>query len=251
MSVQTVYQYQLYCNTEATYVTTYQTSTPTVCPNNIAHSINTDSITILDTISNDIVKVQQETTTTGGHFKCHTRVINITTTGTVTSDLTWPFVVTPLSVYFITTSDHVGDNFEINIAPDTTVGNITANVASSATTVTVSAGAITAFKVGYYLTLADGTNTDDMGRVTVVNTATNQLTAETPTTHSFLAITPTLVKLTIKPVVDYEIGPAGAYTIGVSNLQGNSVPANTTIRWKYTSNSGTTKKFVGKVELLY
>ena len=52
-----VNQYRLYCNTEATYVYGYNTSTPTVCPNNNTHSIDTTTITIVQTISDSSVSV--------------------------------------------------------------------------------------------------------------------------------------------------------------------------------------------------
>ena len=40
--------YQLYCNTESTWVNTpYQTSVPTVCPNNNSHTIDSNSISIV------------------------------------------------------------------------------------------------------------------------------------------------------------------------------------------------------------
>jgi hypothetical protein len=44
-----VYKYRYYCTTEATYVYKWDTTTPTVCPNNNGHTINSASITIIDT----------------------------------------------------------------------------------------------------------------------------------------------------------------------------------------------------------
>jgi hypothetical protein len=51
------YQYRLYCNTEAAYVYGYNTSTPTVCPNNNTHTIDNTTITIVQTVSSPTVSV--------------------------------------------------------------------------------------------------------------------------------------------------------------------------------------------------
>ena len=49
----TVYQYRLYCETEDAYVEVWDTEAPTVCPNNNGHTIDTDSITVIDKITQD------------------------------------------------------------------------------------------------------------------------------------------------------------------------------------------------------
>lgn len=43
--------YRIYCNTETSYVYTWKETTPTVCPNNNAHSINTNTISVLDVVN--------------------------------------------------------------------------------------------------------------------------------------------------------------------------------------------------------
>lgn len=43
--------YRIYCNTEASYTYTWKETTPTVCPNNNAHSIDTNTISILDVVN--------------------------------------------------------------------------------------------------------------------------------------------------------------------------------------------------------
>ena len=44
------YQYRIWCNTESAWVFTWSNDTPTECPNNAGHSIDTDSITIVDSV---------------------------------------------------------------------------------------------------------------------------------------------------------------------------------------------------------
>ena len=47
----TLNHYRIYCNTETAYVSKWGTEEPTVCPNDPGHSINTDSITVVESIA--------------------------------------------------------------------------------------------------------------------------------------------------------------------------------------------------------
>lgn len=57
MSARVVYNYRLYCNTESNYVNSWGQSIPTLCPHNSTHSINSNNITIVDTISSSISQI--------------------------------------------------------------------------------------------------------------------------------------------------------------------------------------------------
>lgn len=48
-----LHKYIFKCETESTQVTSWSTVTPTECPNNSSHTINPNSMTIIETISND------------------------------------------------------------------------------------------------------------------------------------------------------------------------------------------------------
>lgn len=52
-----VNQYRYYCTTEGTFVYKWDTNIPTTCPNNNTHTIDTDSITIVDTVKSNQVEV--------------------------------------------------------------------------------------------------------------------------------------------------------------------------------------------------
>jgi hypothetical protein len=54
----TVSKYRIYCETEDDTVYTWAESEPTTCPNNTAHTIDTDSISIVDHIEENHVQLQ-------------------------------------------------------------------------------------------------------------------------------------------------------------------------------------------------
>lgn len=54
-----MYNYRIYCEDESSYVYTLADSEPTQCPNNAAHAIDTNSITIIESfIPNKIYKIE-------------------------------------------------------------------------------------------------------------------------------------------------------------------------------------------------
>ena len=49
--------YRYYCQTESNYVYKWDTSVPTTCPNNVGHVIDSNTITIIDSVSTNQVEV--------------------------------------------------------------------------------------------------------------------------------------------------------------------------------------------------
>lgn len=52
-----VNRYRFYCHTESNYVYQWDTKCPTLCPNNSLHSIDDDSMTVIDSVSSSATKV--------------------------------------------------------------------------------------------------------------------------------------------------------------------------------------------------
>ncbi len=257
----TVYEYTLRCTTDGTdekILLRDDEAAPTKCPTNTAHTIDLASVRITDTISKNIVKVQEETTPTGGHFHAVTKVINATASTTTTADYTWPFPISISAIYFVSTSDHTGDHLEMIGAPDTTIGAITQAVAATDTIINVSDTVVDNTEKGYYLKLSDGTNTDDLGRVLNVDKVNKTVTVETAAVNAFSAATPTYVVQTIYltggpeggPEI-FEIGAPWRHIFGRSNIGSSYVPAGMVMRLRYIEKGATTKKIVFIVEYMY
>lgn len=103
--------------------------------------------------------------------------------------------------------------------------------------------------LGYYIKITDGTNTDDLGRV--IHKTTNSIFTENAPSNTYLAVTPTYVKMTVKVLKDFEIHHARQYIIGESKLGGSAIPAKTIVCIEYENNHNTDVEFVGEVEYLY
>jgi hypothetical protein len=258
-----VHKYNIYCTTESAWVSTWAETEPTVCPNNNGHTINSGSISIVETVESSEVKIQEEATPTGGSFRCDTVSFDATASTTTTFDYSWPIPVGILSVAFHplgaqkpdgtwdADESQEGDTFSICIAPDTTIGAITANVAASATIIDVQQSVIDNIKIGYYVKLTDGTNTDDCGRVLSIDSVNLKITVETATTNAFEAATPTYVQMTVYMIKDFEIGYLGRYSIGDDKIGASHLTANTVARVNYVNNTAAQKRVRFLVEYLY
>jgi len=197
------------------------------------------------------IRILEEITETGGHYQCFGDYLNVTALGKANFDYSWPM---PISVYgaaFTTTGPHNGDEISVIVAPQVTIGTITQAALVGATIITVSQSVIDNMRVGYYLTLTDGVNTNDVGRCKAINETSLTLTVEIATTSAFALSPATYCKRDIKFISNYKIEAAWQYAIGAVKIGGAHVPANTTLRFLYDNKSGGSKKLPFHIEYTY
>lgn len=244
----TVNNYTVYCSTEATYKYNYWlTSTPTTCPSNSTHTIDTAKTTVVDSVSSEIVTIKETSVETQGRYQVAPYTLDITSSASPQTfnyqNNDYPFNVYMVS--FQSEEDHRGDYLDVLAAPYTTVGAITSNVTAGDTVINVSSGVITYMKVGYRVTLTDGTNTDELGYCREVNSISNTITVGTAAAHSFAAATPTYVQFSIgftrAPIL---LHTPREYVFGGGKMGASYVPKGAVNRIIYTNNSGVAKKMV-------
>lgn len=211
---------------------------PTLCPNNSAHVINPNSISIVNqTTSNQVVIKESNDPTIGGNFR--STGFSITAAPSVTNTLTvsWPWKVCLFTACFNTSEDLLGDTLQADLAPNTAIGTLTTDCVIGSTILAVSVSVIANVNVGYLISLSDGTNTDKLGGVLAIDRVNNQLTVQTATVHAFAAVTPTLVQQTVRFVDNFVIGHAGENRLGGTMIGGAALPANTPLVITYTNAS--------------
>jgi hypothetical protein len=243
--------WKIFCDTEDMYTYGYldHLTPPTQCFNNHEHIISHHPIP-LHNIYNNNRRTQEESGDTGGHFQsvCYKMVCPV---GESSHDYSFLFPVSALCIIIQTTADHTDDDLEVVIGPDTIIGNITSNVVSSDTVINVSSTVLAHIKVGFYVDLFDGTNTDPLGRVTAIDASASTITVETAATQSFSAATPTYIRMTVKCVSHFKFGFPGRYEVGKDKIGGSYVPTGTIIRVNYTNNGVASSDFYAMIEILY
>jgi hypothetical protein len=224
---------------------------PTQCKNDSAHSINSASVRIHNVRDPNTRKVQEETIPTGENFKTETVVIEAAANSEGEVDKSWPIPVGVLSMYYVSDASNTGDNLEMFIAPDTTIGVTTALTSAGATTISVDSSVTDNTMKGYYLKITDGTNTDDLGMVLAVDKDAGTVTVSAAAVNEFAAGTSS-IQQTVKMVENYEIGEPWEYEIGDSKIGASHIPANTVVRARYINNDASNaKRLVVKIEYLY
>ena len=136
----TIYKYRIFCQTENQFVYLWSETSPTQCPNNSSDSVNLNSISIVDEISTDLITIKDEYVPTGHNFKTETRKISVAAGPDVTSIeyFSWPFNITVMNMYFVTTDDHQGDIIRLDVPFDRVIGALTSDISTGTTEIPVS-----------------------------------------------------------------------------------------------------------------
>jgi len=245
-----VFKWRVYCNTETTWTYGYldEDQTPTSCFNDNSHIINTNSMSIVEVISDQIITVKEEVTPTGGHFKIHKYKI-VCPPGASEHDYSYPYPISALNVTLNTTDSHTDDELEVIVSPDTIVGVSTSDTNVSDNVINVSQTVVDNVKIGYYLSLFDGVNSENLGRVVNVNKNNLQVSVETPCTQIFTS--GSFIRFSIKVIDYFTIGFPANSILGTGKIGGSYIPTNTIVRIKYTNNGETTKNIYPILEYLY
>lgn len=247
----TLYKHRVKCTTDnkLEYIWLETDTEPDKCPTNTSHTIDSSGHAIVDTRAPNETVIKEEYTPTGGNFKAETRIVNTTANSTSSSNFSWPFPISVLTMRTVTSDAHKGDVMNITVAPDTIVGVITEAASTSASTLTVSNTVIENIYKGYKVKISDGINTDDLGYVISVDKVNKQISIQTATTNVFAI--GSAILMSVSHVENFTFGYGGKYVIGASKIGGAHVPANTIINVKYQRNDSTDIDVTIQVEFLY
>lgn len=128
------YKYRIRCTTDNQYeywILSSSASVPTVCPTNTAHTIDSTQTSIVDTISENVTTIKEESTATGGNFQSKTLSMNAAANQVSSTTTWWPYPISAFAVEFAAEETHRGDLISMAIGEDTITGTITANVSAA------------------------------------------------------------------------------------------------------------------------
>lgn len=244
----TVYHYRYYCPTEDAYRLEWGTTAPTNCPVDSA-VIDQSTVSVVQTVTTEEVIV---TDGADGWYQSTAISMDVPgATGTYTEDTSWPCDIILWTAVIYLDANSTGDSFQIIVAPNTAIGYLTAGCTSSSTTITVSPTVIAFVQRGLELTLNDGVNENQLGRITAIDTNTNTITFETATTNTFSAFTPVYISIyVIRNFITPSsmVGATKLISFAGKGLRGKIIPANTLVRYTYTNNSAVAKNVSIKLE---
>lgn len=257
MTEKTVYYWEVYCTTDSKYEFVWSPTEPTTCPTNAAHTISTNPGPIIkQTISDHTVALKEEIDgETQGIYKLRGYIQNVPsgTPGNVTTlTHTFPYPITLMNGWFISTEANKDDCFDVSVADNTIVGAIAAPVYSGNSTVTVTSTVLDNVYKGYYITLTDGVNADDMGEVISIDPGNSQITCTNSSTNNYNPLSPTYVQMTVKVMEKFHINLGGTrYAFAEKKIGGKYIPSNIPINIHYTNSNGNAKVFSYNFEYMY
>ena len=244
----TINNYRLFCNTENQNVYTWQQSSPTVCPNNNTHLIDSNSITIVDSINNQSVNIIQTSDSIQGYYKTEGFKLTIPAGQSVSQDYKWPFDIAVLTINWTTDSTNTDDIVNLQVAPNTIIGIITQNIASGDTVLHVNDTVISNVIIGCLITISNGNSSVNMGYCLKIDKTTNTITCANPA--NTIMNPGSYVSLTVV-ACNFIIGLPDQTKLCNKHINTTHLPTNTIVRVSYQNNSNVDKIFFFYVEYLY
>lgn len=248
--------WEVYCVTEAAYKTVWSIEQPTLCPTNSADTISTNpGPRIIQTISNDKVKIIEEDGVTQGIYKFHgySKDIPSGPQGNVTTIThTWHYPITILDGWFISETGTRMDKIDMTVAEDTVIGAITSPVYPGNTEISVTSTVFTNLSKGYYVNITDGVNINQLGEVIAIDAQNGKITVCDPATQTFSPLSPTYVRMTVKVIEDFYVpSEKMRYAFAEKKVGGKYIPTGIPLKIKYANQNGNAKTFVYNMEYLY
>jgi hypothetical protein len=120
-----VHKYRIRCLTENKWETVWDTEEPTVCPSNNAHTIDGTLTTIINSVEQETIEIDEGIEATGGHFQTQSLKIIANAGETGYTKIKWPFPVSALAVNFVTDEENIGDRINMYAGKDSIIGAIT------------------------------------------------------------------------------------------------------------------------------
>lgn len=236
-----VYKYRVFCRTEGAFQYVWAPTAPTCCPNNSQHDIDTDTITVIDSVRKDVVMVKdtnpmftQEMYIREGYQR------DIAASNDTCLDVNFPIPVEVYGIYIKPTQSNISDVIDAyhviaNIAC-ISVDNQAMNFTTTQPLSNVS------LPRGAYV-YVDGV---EVGRI-VQSTPTSLVLDKT--------IDATLigrdVEVRVYVIKNVCIMSVSTISIGKDKLGGTVVPANDTIHVHYTNTSSEPKTFCFDIQYIY
>ena len=249
MSNQNVNQYRLFCDTESAYVYTWQQSTPVCCPNNNTHLIDTNSISVINSVNTNSVNVIQSSSEIPGNYRVENISLSIPPNTTITKDISWPYPIGVLTVNWDSYDIHTGDIINSYVAPNTTIGGVTQPINSGDNQIHVSSTVFEYINLGYLVSINSGSQTINMGECCGIDIANGTILC---TQAASQPMAPgTYVQMTIWNIRNIYLPGTQSIRLANKHLNSSFLPTNIKVRCVYQNNSDVAKLFTIFYELLY
>lgn len=249
MSNRNINNYRYFCNTENKYVYDWSEIIPTVCSNDITHHIDNSSFTIVDTIDNSTIVINQKSGDVQGNYRVESKVMYIPANQTTSQILLWPFNISIMTVNWTTSEIHRGDIINGYVAENTTIGYITKRINIGDTLLHVSQSVFNYINKGYLINISDGTQSINMEQCIAIDKAAGTITCENPS--GMILNENSHFQITVNNMRNIHIAEPESIRLANKHLGSTCIISGTKLRFQYQNNSNKPKTFVFQYEYLY
>lgn len=241
MSSRTMYKYRYFCTSENTFKYVWSDKPPSTCTNDISDVIDGSSITIVDSISQNTVVVQNDTNNTSGYYMLEGVTFAVPSQSNFVFSTSSPVGISCLNVYCYPSNSNVGDM--ISIYTKLPGFPLASNLSIGSSNIYMYPQIADFIQKGYEVSLSNdnlGPVVDkDLNHLITQYTASNDYPAgEHFETRVYFA------KNLVMPI-------SKTYTVGKGTFNGTYVPKNTPIYIAYNNKDMQEKDFTVHVEYTY
>lgn len=232
----------------AAYVWSESNALLTVCPEDPSHAIQAGSAAVIDSRAPTEAKIVQSTSGRD-HPEAWGQRLDVAAGATGVIEYSWDYPVTVRSMNGYVEAANTADRYDVEAAPNTPVGFLTAAAGVGVTTLSVSGTVLANSRPSLLCRINEGATTDTLGRITAVDSAAGTITVQTPTVNSFT--TAAVILVTNANTLDMPVPQTNTLvSVGGEELVGRDIPAGTVIRITYRNGGASPSSSVVVIKYL-
>lgn len=247
-------KFRIFCITENTWVYVYKptNSPPTVCPNNNNHIVNADSVSIEETVSNNVVSIATDTSgNTSGIFRHQMKKLTCLPNAVTKQNTSFNYPISVLAFQYNVAEENKGDMFGLYVKLPMFLGAFNYSVDIGTTVLTLPIGFLNYLALGYLLELTNTVSgfVEETGEIIGINKVDNTVTLFTPIQNNFPV--GTAYKFVIPKFVNVYMNVVSVNSAVGNYLRASTQPKGIIAEMRYTNNSNVSKEFVYGVDLMF
>lgn len=227
----TIFKFRIYCLTENNYNYTWDSIEPTKCPNNTEHTIDLNSITVLDEVKSNAVSIIQQKNT-GEFYRAESRKV-IAPVGLSNHDFVFPYDISVLTVGIDTKVENKDDIVNVFISPNTIIGVLTQTTEENDTEITVSQTVIDNIKKGFKVIIFSGGIYYDLGECLDINKIDMKITLSQALPQIFTV--GSYICMSINNIKNFILCNDVHYILGQKTIKSTFLPTGTIVRLQYNN----------------
>jgi hypothetical protein len=242
-----VYNFRIFCETENIYTFKWDSLEPTTCPNNNSHTINLDSITVVDEVKTNSVNIIQQKNT-GEFYRAESKKV-IAPPGISNHDYVFPYDISVLTVGIHTQNENKDDIINVYISPNTIIGVLTQTTQENQSYIYVSQSVLDNIQRGFTISILSNGNYYNIGECLNINKIDMKI--ELTQNINQIFNNGSYVCLSVNNIKNFVLCNNTNYILGQKTIKSTFLPAGQIVRLEYNNTSNETHNLYFSFDYYY